>query len=77
MNDELVEYLLKQFEEKLEQHSRRIDYIENKQAETNIRIDNLCSNIEGLTSSIKWLIAISISTLLGFFIWVIQSNIIK
>lgn len=77
MKEELVEHLLKQFEGRLNNHSQRIDRMEAKQAETNVKIDNLCKSIDGLTSVIKWLIGISASTLVGFFIWVIQNNLIR
>lgn len=77
MNSELIDYLLKCFEEKLNNHDRRLDLLENRQAEINVRLENLCNNIEGLTNSIKWLTTIAITTLLGFFIWVIQNSIFK
>lgn len=75
MNEELLQHLLKQFEEKLNNHGARLDMIECKQAETNVRIDNLCKSLDDLTSTIKWLMALIIVTLVGFFIFVIQSNL--
>lgn len=75
MDEKFIDYLLEQSEEKLNKHDIRINLIENKQSETNIRLEYLCNNIESLTNSIKWLISIVITTLLSFFIWVIQNNI--
>lgn len=76
MNEELLQHLLKQFEKKLNNHSARLDIIECKQAETNVRIDNLCKSIDDLTSTIKWLMAVILTTLIGFFIFVLENKLI-
>lgn len=75
MNEELLQHLLKQIEEKLSNYGARIDIIESKQAETNVRIDNLCKSIDDLTSTIKWLMGLIITSLVGFFIFIIEKNL--
>ena len=77
MNEELLKYQIEKHETRINNHSERIDKLENRQAETNVKIDNLCVNIASLTSAIKWLVGLGASTLLGFFIWAIQSNLLQ
>lgn len=75
MNEELIQHQISVHETRINNHSDRIDKIENKQAEMNVKIDNLCNSLDSLTSAIKWLICLGITTLVGFFIWSIQSNL--
>ena len=75
MNEELVKHQIGVHETRINNHSERIDKLENKQAETNIRIDNLCNSLDSLTSVIKWFIGVIITALGAFFIWVIQNNL--
>lgn len=75
MNEELVKHQIDTHEIRINNHGERIDRLENKQAETNVRLDNLCSSIDGLTGTMKWLIALIITSLGAFFIWVIENNL--
>ena len=75
LNDEVIEYMINQHEVRLNQCIAKIEKIESNQAETNVRIDNLCKSIENLTGAIKWIIGLSLTTFLGFFIWFIQNYI--
>lgn len=75
MNEELVKYQLEKQENRINNHSERLDKIEQSQAEFKVQIKSLCDNIASLTSAIKWLIGLGASALIGFFFYVIQSNI--
>lgn len=75
MNEELVKFQLEKHEIRLNAHSERLDKLDTKQAETNIKLDNLCKSIDSLTSTIKWLMGLMITSLGGFFIWAIQQNL--
>lgn len=75
MNEELINHQLEAHERRINNHSERIDRIENRQAETNVRMDNLCKSIDGLTSTMKWFLGGTMSVMVGFFIWVIQENL--
>ena len=75
LNDEVIEYMINQHEVRLNQCIAKIEKIESNQAETNVRIDNLCKSIESLTGAIKWIIGLSLTTAVGFFIWFIQNYI--
>ena len=75
LNDEVIEYMINQHEVRLNQCIAKIEKIESNQAEINVRIDNLCKSIESLTGAIEWIIGLSLTTFLGFFIWFIQNYI--
>lgn len=75
MNEELLKHQIETHEIRINNHSERIDRLENKQAETNVKIDNLCNSLDSLTSTIKWFIGAIITSLGAFFIWAIQNNI--
>ena len=75
MNEELVKHQIGVHETRINNHSERIDKLENKQAEMTVKIDNLCNSLDGLTSAMKWLIGLIITSLGAFFIWVIQNNL--
>lgn len=77
MNEELMQHQINTHETRINNHSERLDRIENKQAETNVKIDNLCNSIQSLTSTMKWFLGLCATSLVGFFMWAIQNNIFK
>lgn len=60
-------------EKRLNNHGNRIDKLEQYQSRTEVKIENLIEQIKSLVSTIKWAMGLTITTLLGFFIWYIQS----
>ena len=60
-------------ERRLDNHSDRLDALENFQHSTMVEIRNLAEQIKELISSIKWVAIFTITTLGAFFIWYIQS----
>lgn len=77
MNEELANYQLDIHDKRLNNHSERLDKLEQEGAALKIEIKNLCENLKSLTSVIKWFIGIWVTTLLGFFIYSIQNNFLK
>jgi len=59
-------------EKRINNHSDRIDSLENSRASTDIEIRNLIEQIRSLVSTIKWMTTSTIITLAGFLIWYIQ-----
>lgn len=59
-------------ERRLNDHSARLDKVEQYQSRFEIQIENLCSKIDSLLSAMKWTTGLLITTLAGFFIWYIQ-----
>lgn len=60
-------------ERRLNNHSERIDKLEQYQAKATVQVENLCKQIKALVTTIWSAIGITITTLLGFFIWYIQN----
>lgn len=75
MNEELVKYQLDKHEVRINNHSERIDKLEQSNAELKVQIQNLVGSLDNLTSTLKWLIGIVITSLAGFFFYAIQNNI--
>jgi len=59
-------------EKRINNHSERIDQLEQFKSSTQIEIKNLIEQIKSLVSTIKWFMGLTFGTLLGFFIWYIQ-----
>lgn len=62
---------------RLNDHSKRIDKIEQNQSRTDAKIENLCEQLKQLVSVIKGLCALIGSSLVAFFFYAIQHNIFK
>ena len=75
MNEELIKKELETHERRINNHSERIDKLEQSNVELKVHIQNLCKNLESLTGAIKWLIGLCVSALIGFFFYAIQNNI--
>ena len=79
-NPELCNEKHKRVEEKLQthdirlnNHSDRIDQLEQYRSKTEEMIKNLCEKIDGLIKSVKWLNNLFATTLVGFFVYVIKT----
>ena len=73
MNDEVVKVKIQEHDEKLKEHGKRLDKIEQDSAEFRVHIKNLCKKIDELTSWLKALVIAIIGSFGGFIIWYIQS----
>lgn len=61
--------------ETVEKHEKRITDLEKNEAVTNVRFENLCKNVGGLTKVLWFLSTTLFLTLMGFFIFVIEKGI--
>jgi archaellum component FlaC len=77
MNEELVKDKLETHDKRLDKHAERLDKIEQDNASFKTELKNLCDNLQQLTGVLKGLIGLGGATLVGFFIYAIQSNIFK
>ena len=59
-------------ERRLNNHSDRIDKLEQFRSSTETEMKNLIEQIKNLVSTIKWFLRLSFVSLFGFFIWYIQ-----
>lgn len=73
MEGAVVKVKVREHDDMLREHSRRLDKIEQDTAEFRVHIKNLCLKIDELTGWIKALVLAIIGTFGGFIIWYIQS----
>ena len=59
--------------ETLQDHELRIRTIEQSSIKLAERIDHLCQNLNSAVNWIKTLVVMVITTMVGFFVWYIQS----
>lgn len=64
-------------EKRLDNHSARLDKLEQDGAELKTEIKNLCKQIEGLNSTLKWFIGLMVGSFVAFFFYAIQHNLFK
>jgi hypothetical protein len=60
-------------DKRLDNHSNRLDKLEQFESSTRIEIRNLIEQIKNLVNTLRWFTGITITTLIGFFIWYIQN----
>ena len=59
--------------DQLRVHEKRIVKLEKTDAEFTIKFDNLCKQLEQLTSWIKALVLAIVTSGISFFIWYVQN----
>ena len=73
MDEAVMKVKIKEHDEAIREHDKRLDKIEQESAEFRIHIQNLLKKIDELTGWIKALILAIVGTAGGFIIWYIQS----
>lgn len=77
MNEELVKHQLVVHEKRLNDHSQRIDKLEQEGVALKTEIKNLCENIKSLTNMMKWFMTALIGAFISFFFYAVQQGIFK
>ena len=77
MNDEVKDHMIETHEKRINNHSERLDKLEQSDAKRDIQIDNLCKSIEGLVNTLKWGLGFIFSGGVGFFFYAIQNHLFK
>ena len=57
---------------RLNNHSERIDKLEQYQSKTEAQIANLCEQIKNLVTTMRWFMGLIVGSGIGFFIWYVQ-----
>lgn len=58
---------------RLNNHGDRLEKLEQYKSSSEVEIRSLCEQIKSLVSTIKWSMGLLITSLVGFFIWYIQT----
>lgn len=77
MNDELVGHQIEVHDIRLNDHSKRLDKLEQDSVALKTELKNLCENLKSLTIVMKWFIGLIIGAFVGFFFYAIQTNLLK
>jgi chromosome segregation ATPase len=77
MNDELIKDKLETHEKRLNDHSDRLDRLEQKEASVDAKIENLCQQLQSLTTTLRWFIGLLMGSFVAFFFYAVQHNILK
>ena len=77
MNEELIGHQVEVHEKRINNHSERIDKLEQEGVALKAEIKNLCENLKQLTSVMKWFIGLLIGYFVGFFFYAVQQGIFK
>ena len=73
--EEKVKYLQKEderHERRLNDHSKRIDVLEQFRSSTEAIMENLLKQIQSLIYNMRWFMGLMVGSLVSFFIWYIQ-----
>ena len=77
MNEELIQHEIDTHEKRINNHSDRLDKLEQNDIALKLEIKNLCDNIKQLTTIMKWFVGLIIGSFVGFFFYAVQNNIFK
>ena len=77
MNEELLKHKIDIHERRINNHSERLDKLEQDNASLKTEIKNLCETIKSLTNMMKWFMSALIGAFISFFFYVVQNNIFK
>lgn len=72
MDAKHIEKEFQRCETRLNNHSERLDELEQYRAQSQTEIKNLIEQIKQLISTMKWAMGLTVGTLLSFFIWFVQ-----
>jgi hypothetical protein len=60
-------------ETRLNNHGERIDRLEQYRSRAEVQVEQLCKQIKSLVKAMWWAMGLAVSTLLGFFVWYVQT----
>ncbi len=72
-----IDEMLGVHDKRLNNHSDRIDKLEQYQSRTEAKIENLCEQIKSLVTTMRWFIGLLIGAFVSFFFYVIQNRIVR
>lgn len=75
MNEEKLEHIVDTHEKRLNDHGERLDKLELQSGRLEERIVALCDKLEVQTRAINWLIGLVATSLVGFFMFVVQNGV--
>lgn len=77
MDDNLIKDKLETHERRLNDHAGRIDKLEQRGASVDVKIENLCQQLQSLTTTLRWFIGLLLGSFVAFFFYAVQHNTFK
>lgn len=77
MENELIKHQINVHDTRINDHSKRLDKLEQDSVALKTELKNLCENLKSLTTVMKWFIGLIIGSFVGFFFYAIQTNLFK
>lgn len=77
MMDELTKDRLDRHEKRINDHSRRLDCLEQSNARTQVQVENLIEKMDGLITTIRWASGFFIAGMVSFFFYALQHGVLK
>lgn len=77
MENELIKHQIEVHDKRINNHSERLDKLEQDSVALKTELKNLCENLKSLTTVMKWFIGLIIGSFVGFFFYAVQNNIFK
>lgn len=81
-NIQVCEVMHKRIDEKLEEHGnrlkehgKRIDVLEQSKARTEESIKNLVKELSGLNVTLRWFIGVMVGSFISFFFYAVQRGV--
>jgi chromosome segregation ATPase len=62
---------------RLNNHSERIDKLEQYQSRTEAQITSLCEQIKNLVTTMRWFMGLLVGSFVSFFFYAVQHGIFK
>lgn len=77
MDNAVMQVKVREHDETLKEHDRRLDKIEQDGAEFKVQIQHLCDDIKNLTTTLKWFMGLLGGSFIGFFFYAAQRGLLK
>ena len=72
-----IDYRLNVYEQRLNNHSERLDRIELANGRLEERLNSLITQLENLNKTMKWFIGLLVGAFISFFFYAVQQGIFK
>jgi chromosome segregation ATPase len=72
-----IEERLEIQDRRLNNHSERLDKIEQLQSRTEAQISSLCDQIKSLVTTMRWFIGLLVGAFVSFFFYAVQQSLFK
>ncbi len=72
-----INYRLDVHEERLNNHSERLDKIELVNSRLEERLNSLIAQLENLNKTMKWFISVIVGAFISFFFYAVQQGLFK